>query len=339
MRRGAIFTLVAIGAVVGAITTAVAYFIPWLPEQASEQRNGIDFVFYLTTAICVAIFALVASVIVYCVWKFRARPDDDSDGPPIHGHTGLEIAWTAVPAVLVVIIGIASAIVLARNERVSDDALAVDVTAQQFAWTFQYPNDVVSSTLRVPVDRTTVLRLNARDVIHSFWVPQFGQKIDAVPGIVTELVITPTKVGEFPLMCTELCGLGHAVMRTQAVVMEAAAYERWLERQGERVTGGAEEAGAAVYEENGCGSCHVFTPANSEGNTGPNLDDLHHEAQRAGEPLEKFVRQSIVKPDAYIEPGYPPNVMPKTYGELPKEQLDALVQYLVEGATEGTTQR
>ena len=339
MRRGAIFTLVLIGAAVGAVTTAIAYFIPWLPEQASEQRNGIDFVFYLTTAICVAIFALVAAVIVYCVWKFRAPPDDDSDGPPIHGHTGLEIAWTAVPAVLVVVIGVASSIVLARNERVSDDALGIEVTAQQFAWTFQYPNDLTSSTLRLPLGRTTVLRLNARDVIHSFWVPQFGQKIDAVPGVVTELVITPTKVGQFPVMCTELCGLGHSVMRTQAVVMDAAAYDRWVEQQGEKVQDGTEEAGEAVYAENGCGGCHVFTPANSEGNTGPNLDDLSQEAQRAGEPLEEFVRESIVRPDAYIEPGYPPNVMPKTYAQLPKEQLDALVQYLVEGTTEGTGER
>ena len=231
--------LVAIGAVVSAITTAIALLVDWLPEQASEQRAGIDFVFWLTTAICIAIFAIVAAVTIYSVWKFRVRPDDDSDGLPIHGHTGIEIAWTAVPTVLVIIIGVASGIVLARNDRTSADALRVRVTAQQFAWTFQYPNGVSSGTLRLPLDRDVVLELSARDVIHSFWVPQFGQKQDAVPGEVTKLAITPTKVGEYPVICTELCGLGHSLMRTQAVVMEAAKYDAWVRQAGEKASEGA----------------------------------------------------------------------------------------------------
>ena len=130
--------LVAIGIVVGAATTAVAYFIPWLPEQASYQAEGIDFVFWLTTWICISIFALVSAVIVYSVFKFRAQPDDDSDGRPLHGHTGLEIVWTAIPAVLVVIIAVASAVVLARNERTGANPLRIEVTAQQFAWSFKY---------------------------------------------------------------------------------------------------------------------------------------------------------------------------------------------------------
>ena len=87
------------------------------------------------------------------------------------------------------------------------------MTAQQFAWTFEYPNGVKSGTLRMPVDRSTVLSMHSRDVIHSFWVPQFGQKKDVVPGIETRLVITPTETGKFPVICTELCGLGHALMR------------------------------------------------------------------------------------------------------------------------------
>ena len=107
--------LVVIGAVVGALTTAIAVFIDWLPEQASKQREDFDFVFWVTTGICIAIFAAVAAVIIYSVWKFRAQPDDESDGPPIHGHTGIEIVWTAIPAVLVTAIAIMSAIVLRAN--------------------------------------------------------------------------------------------------------------------------------------------------------------------------------------------------------------------------------
>jgi cytochrome c oxidase subunit II len=323
--------LVVIGAVVGAATTAIAYFVPWLPEQASEQRDGIDFIFWLTTGICISIFALVAAVSIYAAYKFRVRPDDDTDGPPIHGHTGLEIAWTAIPAVLVIVIGVASGIVLARNDRVAADSLRIKVTAQQFAWNFEYPNGVTSGTLRLPVDRDVVLELHARDVIHSFWVPQFGQKQDAVPGIVTQLAITPTKVGSYPLMCTELCGLGHAVMRTQALVLEQGEYDAWARRQGAELAGPPGQAGAAVFENQGCGSCHTFEPARSNAEVGPSLDELASSAEEAGKPLQQYVRESIVEPDAYIHPGFPRNVMPKTYAELPDEQLDGLVQYLVEG--------
>jgi cytochrome c oxidase subunit 2 len=223
--------LIAIGVVVGALTTAVAVLVDWLPDQASEEREGIDFVFWQTTWICVGIFALVAADILYAAFKFRANPDDDSDGKPIHGHTGLEIVWTAIPAILVIVIGIASAVVLARNDAAGANPNRIDVFAQQFAWQFTYPNDVRSGDLRLPLNVSTELRIRARDVIHAFWVPEFGQKQDAVPGIQTRLVVTPTKVGEYEVICTELCGLGHALMRTKAIVMEQQAYEAWLEEQ------------------------------------------------------------------------------------------------------------
>lgn len=329
MRRGAIVWLVAIGIVVGAATTAVAYFIPWLPVQASYQADGIDFVFWLATAICISIFAIVSAVILYSVVAFRARPDDDSDGAPIHGHTGLEIAWTAFPAILVVVIAVASAVVLARNERTGANPLRIDVTAQQFAWSFKYANGVTSGRLRLPLGRTVVLRLTARDVLHSFWVPEFRQKQDVVPGIETTLVIKPTRVGTFPVVCTELCGLGHSVMRSQVEVMPQARYMAWFEQSGEKLKGGGQATGASVFQTAGCGGCHTFAPAKSGGKTGPALDDVEASARRAGKPPEAYVRESIVDPNAVIAKGYPPNVMPRTFGELPREQVDALVQYLV----------
>jgi cytochrome c oxidase subunit II len=330
VRRGAIISLVAIGAVVGLAVTAVAIFVDWLPESASEQRDRIDFIFWLTTWICVAIFAIVGAAIIYSIWKFRAPPDDDSDGLPIHGHTGIEIAWTAIPAVLVVIIGVASAIVLARNDAAASDALRVRVTARQFAWLFQYPNDVTTGSLRLPRDRDVVLELRALDVIHSFWVPEFGQKQDAVPGQLTKLTITPTKTGTFPVICTELCGLGHSLMRSQVTVMEPGAFNSWLQKQGEANSGGGENQGASVFERQGCGGCHTFKPAGSEGQTGPDLDDLEASAQQAMKPLDEYVRESIVDPSAYIHPGYA-DLMPKTFADLPDDELNALVQYLTAG--------
>jgi len=321
--------LVAIGLGACAVAFAVAFFIPWLPEQASEQRERIDFVFWLTTAICIAIFGVVVAISLFAVAKFRVRPDDDSDGAPIHGHTGLEIVWTAVPAILVTIIGVWSAVVLAQNENASANALRVRVTAQQFAWNFTYPNGTRSTTLRLPVNRDTKLTLTANDVIHSFWVREFGQKMDALPGQTTELVITPKKVGSYDVICTELCGLGHAVMRAKAVVMTPARYAAWYRRTGRQAAGPPGEAGAAVFREQGCGSCHTFTPAGTNATAGPNLDQLAQQARRAGKPLEAFTRESIVAPDVYVERGFSKDLMPENYDALPDQQVDALVQYLV----------
>jgi len=337
VRRGSLFQLIAIGTLVGGAVAAVALLIPWLPPNASEERDRIDFVFWFTTGICIAIFAVVAAVTVYSFMRFRARPDDDSDGAPIHGHTGLEIAWTAVPTVLVTAIAIVSAIVLARNDNSPADALQVEVVAQQFAWSFKYPQNggVTSTELRLPLDRAVNLDLRALDVIHSFWVPQFGQKQDVVPGIVTHLVITPTKVGKFPLICTELCGLGHALMRSRAVVMEPAQFKQWAADAKKGISGSGADAGKAVFTNNGCGGCHTFTAAGTQSAVGPDLDQLPADAKKAGQPLEKFTRTSIVDPDAYVAPGYAPNIMPKTFSQLPKSQLDALVQYLIQSGEKG----
>jgi cytochrome c oxidase subunit II len=252
VRRGSIVRVVAIGVLVGIASAAVAIFIPWLPEQASKEGERIDFVFWFTTVICIVIFAVVAAVSIYSVLKFRAPPDDDSDGPPIHGHTGLEIAWTAIPAALVTAISIVSAVALAQNSNLPEDRLVVEVTARQFAWSFAYPpqerakrnsdemlcklppeqpNCPMSSVLRIPRGTTVELREQALDVLHSFWVPEFRQKQDAVPGEVTRVQITPTKTGEYPVICAELCGLGHAAMRTKSIVLEQPAFDRWLRAQ------------------------------------------------------------------------------------------------------------
>src|SRR5215217_9024283 len=155
----------------------MALYPHWLPATASEQADRIGNVFWFTTIICAGIFAIVAAVLAYSLLKFRAPRDDnfETDGAPIHGHTGLEIAWTAVPTVLVTAIAIVSAIVLARNDNSPADALQVEVVAQQFAWSFKYPQNggVTSTELRLPLDRAVNLDLRALDVIHSFWVPQF----------------------------------------------------------------------------------------------------------------------------------------------------------------------
>jgi cytochrome c oxidase subunit 2 len=332
VRRGSLVQLVALGVVIGAAATVVALVVPWLPPNAAEERDGIDLVFWFTTAICIGIFALVGSVILYSVVKFRVRPDDDTDGPPIHGHTGIEILWTAIPAILVTAISVISGVVLVQNDRPDKNHMNVDVLARQFAWTFTYPDhqNLTSAQLRLPLGRSVELHFDAADVIHSFWVPEFGQKQDAVPGQDTKLVITPTKLGTYPVICTELCGLGHALMRTSAIVMTPAAFDAWVRKQGQALNAPPGEAGKAVFTSNGCASCHTFEAAGATGKTGPDLDKLPGYAQQAGKPLEAFVKESIVDPNAYVQPGFPKGVMPPF--ELPADQLDALVSFLTKGS-------
>jgi cytochrome c oxidase subunit II len=234
VRRGSIVQLIMIGVLAGAIASVVALVPGWLPEPASREAGRIHFVFWFVTGICIFVFSIVAAVSVYAVWKFRAKPDDDSDGPPIHGHTRLEIAWTAVPTLLVTAIAVVSAIVLAKNDAQGADPLRIEVTAQQFFWSYRYPEygNKETPVLRLPVNRSVVLRMTSKDVIHSFWVPEFSQKQDVVPGIHPTLHITPDRVGTYPVICTELCGLGHALMRSRVVVMQPAAFEKWATQKG-----------------------------------------------------------------------------------------------------------
>ena len=356
MRRGALLQMLLIALVAAAAGTAIAIFIPWLPKPASKEADRIDFVFWFVVGICIFIFSIVAAMMTYAVTHFRAAPDDDSDGPPIHGHTGLEITWTLIPTLLVTAIGVVSAVVLARDDAVGKNPLRVHVTAQQFAWSFSYPdaNDMTYAVMRLPLGRSVLLDLTAKDVIHSFWVPEFGQKQDTVPGLHTTLHITPTRTGTFPVICTELCGAGHSLMRSEVIVMPRRAFAHWLASQKQASSGGtgttggaattpggvnpgsttpggnAQQLGALVFKNNACGSCHTFTPAGASGKVGPDLDKLPQYAQQAKQPLEAFVHQSIVDPSAYIQPGFG-DLMPKTFASMPKSQLDALVQYLISG--------
>jgi cytochrome c oxidase subunit II len=229
VRKG-IVQLVAIGVVIGVALTLVAVLLKWLPTSASEEFDRIADIYWLVTWISVAIFSLVVAVVVFSVWKWRVPLDDDRDGPPIHGHTGLEILWTAVPAVLVIVIGVVSAVVLARNGQAGERPLEVTAIGQQFAWKFEYPDEeVTSGELVLPLGREARFTMRALDVIHSFWVPNFGQKMDAVPGIETEILVTPTRTGDFEVVCTELCGLGHATMRANARVVTRREFQAWLE--------------------------------------------------------------------------------------------------------------
>ena len=250
MRRGSIVRITIYGVLAGILASIVAVLVPWLPTSASEEFDRIEFAFWFATIICIGVFAVVAAAIIYSILKFRVQPDDDTDGPPIHGHTGLEVVWTAIPAILVTAISVVSAVVLARNDDAGANPLRIAVTAQQFAWKFEYPGKekVTSGRLVLPIHRPVKLTLHSLDVIHAFWVPEFGQKSDAVPGIETTLVITPTRLGEYAIVCTELCGPGHATMRGPVEVVRRADYEKFLASAAAGESGGRGERGGDLHD-------------------------------------------------------------------------------------------
>jgi cytochrome c oxidase subunit II len=336
IHRAAIVKMVVIAALAALVATLVAVLIPWLPDSASEEMDRITFVYWFATIISIGIFSLVAAVIIEAVWAFRVQPDDDTDGPPIHGNTGLEVAWTVGPAVLVIAIGVVSAVVLSKNADAGRNPLKVQVFAQQFAWRFDYDGGrVQSDELVLPVDRSVEFETESADVIHSIWIPEMGQKQDVVPGITTKIVITPTRTGQFTLICTELCGLGHSTMRAPVRVLEPRAFDAWLEKQAAEeagsgaIGGNVQELGRTTFGSAGCGGCHTFTPAGTDAEVGPSLDNLAADAKDAGKPVREYVRQSIVDPNAVVVQGYQSGVMPTTFGEtLSSEELDALVAYL-----------
>ena len=233
MRLKGIVQLVAIGVVIAVALTLTAVLLQWLPTSASEEFDRIQAGYWFATVISIAIFSLVGALVIFSVWTWRVPEDDDADGPPIHGHTGLEILWTAVPAVLVTAIGIVSAVVLARNGEAGNRPLEVQAIGQQFAWKFVYSDydDLASGELVLPVGREARFTMTSVDVIHSFWVPNFGQKMDAVPGIETTILVTPDRTGEFAVVCAELCGLGHATMRAKARVVTQQEFDAWLQEK------------------------------------------------------------------------------------------------------------
>jgi cytochrome c oxidase subunit II len=324
--------MVLIGVLSGVGVALIAYLVPWLPDRASKEAVQIDRVFWFVTFICIVIFALVAAVSIYAGLKFRAAPDDPDDGAPIHGHTGLEIVWTAVPAILVTAISVYSGLVLLDIENIADKHRTVEVTAQQFAWSYTYPDlGITSPELVLPKDEPVELKLSSKDVIHSFWVPEWRVKQDAVPGIETRLVVTPTQLGPFPVRCTELCGLGHSTMLSRALVLSPGDFEKWVqERKQAAGGGGAATSGKQIFDEQNCDTCHTLADAGSTAQVGPDLDKV-----LPGKDAD-FVRESIVDPNAKIEEGYQPDLMPKDFdAKLSDEQLDALVKYLLEATKAG----
>jgi cytochrome c oxidase subunit 2 len=255
-----------------------------MPVEASEEAPLIDGLFNSMMTIGTGLFLIVQGSLIYSLFRFRRKPDDDTDGPYVEGNIPLEILWTSIPAVIVLGIAIYSFEVyntiggmdpmdhsVAHGHSTHQTAAAmpgsaiaatltdapdsptqvaapglgatpdkqgvppqmvVDVAGLQFAWLFTYPDTgVVSGELHLPVGREVLLNISANDVIHAFWVPEFRLKQDAIPGRQTELRFTPSRIGEYPVVCAELCGAYHGAMKSKVIAESPADFEAWMESQ------------------------------------------------------------------------------------------------------------
>ncbi len=310
----------------------VATKVDLLPEVASTRGDLMKRLFNFLLGAATVVFVLVEGLLAYSVIRFRRRAGDETDGAAIHGNTLLEVFWTAIPALLVVVIAVYSFRVLARSEAAVEDPLVVEVVGRQFAWEFRYPvQGLTTPELHLPVGRSVRFEITSEDVIHSFWVPNFLAKRDATPGQISEFIVTPSEVGVFPVRCAELCGPGHAAMVTKAVVESEADFLAWVQRQAS-LPSDPTEAGRVLFARYGCSSCHVLTDAGGAGIVGPSLDGI---GSRAGETLagtdaETYLRQSILEPNAYIVPPYLGNLMPADFAQrVPTDEMDILVTYLL----------
>jgi cytochrome c oxidase subunit 2 len=235
------------------VVQSVIMLIPdWNGLQGSAEADEIDLLFDVMIVLSSFVFSIVIVMLGYCIYKYRAKPGDESDGKPIHGNTRLEIAWTLIPTVIVLFAAAYSWVILDDIEAEASDQMPVNVTAQQFKWTFEYPDTgVVTDEFHVPSGTQLELHLTSLEVLHSFWVPEWRIKRDLVPiaegnpsDVDNVVRVTPDVEGEYTLMCTEYCGWGHATMRAPVVVESQEEFDAWMADQEAAQAGTGTEAAA-----------------------------------------------------------------------------------------------
>lgn len=314
-------------------TLAPALVIPaissWFPESASSVSDSVDWLFGFILAICVVFFLLIVGLLVYFVIRYRRTDERRVGSGPSH-NTKLEVAWSVIPFLLLMLIFSYGAYGFVQMSSVPDNAYEIRVTAKMWSWSFRYPNGYIDNELHVPVDRPVRLVMNSDDVIHSLYVPAFRVKQDLIPGRYTKMWFEATQAGTFPLFCAEYCGQQHSDMITNAIVHRPGEFDRWLDEASNLLkTLTPAKAGEVLYSRRGCRQCHSIDGSRR---VGPSFYNLFGSTQRmtTGENLvvdENYIRESILEPQAKVREGYRP-VMPTYQGQLKDEELDALIEYI-----------
>jgi len=314
------FVIVGILVIVMAILTYVGLDVAGVatqmhPIQASLQSVSIDWMWNWEIIAIAFLFALIIVPMAYSMIVFRRKKGDTSEGEHFEGNTPLEIVWTVLPLFAVLVLGYMGAYSLGEIRRVDPNAITIKVKAQQFAWTFEYPEyGIVSNELHLPVDQQVVLKMESSDVIHSFWVPEFRVKQDVVPGRVTEYRITPILVGAYKVRCAELCGASHAYMENGVIVDTKADYDAWIAEQQAIAAANQtpEGRGKLLTVKNGCLGCHSIDGTKMTGPTWFGLFGSTVELADGTSILadEAFISESILDPKAGEVAGFSPTTMP-----------------------------
>jgi cytochrome c oxidase subunit 2 len=217
----------------GLIAFSLAY--DWMGTLISDDMQPVDTVYKALLIASIPFFMIICGIIAFCIIEFRAKPDDpiDKDGAPFHGSTKIEIVWTIIPTIVVMALGLYAWTVLDKVEAKQPNSMTIKVIGQQFAWNYQYPETGVktSGDLVVPLNRPLYLEMTSADVIHSFYVPAARVKRDVADGFTTRIRFEPNELGSYPIVCTELCGVGHATMRSTLRVVTPAQFAAWTAAQ------------------------------------------------------------------------------------------------------------
>ena len=298
------------------------------PEAASTYAGRVDAVYWFLVGLTAFFSIAIALAIVYLGIRYRrnAQVNRTPYTPPMW----LELSWLIAPAPILLGIFIWSSQVFLEMQRPPADAMQINVVGRQWMWKFQHPSGRREiDELHIPVGRPIRTKMISEDVIHSFYVPAFRTKQDVLPGRFTSAWFEATKPGTYHLFCAEYCGTQHSKMVGKVHVMSPTEYEEWLSGKTGDVT--PEVAGAALFEQHRCGSCHG--PANSPTQMrGPTLEGIYGRmiplADGSSVPAEdNYLRESIVRPGAKLVAGYQ-NLMPTFEGQLSEEELNDLVAYI-----------
>jgi cytochrome c oxidase subunit 2 len=302
----------------------------WLPSAKSTAASDVDGLFYFILGIDVFFFLLIVAMMLVFLVKYRRRGEEATTEKSSHHSTLLELAWSGIPLLLVLAIFAVGFRGYMNLQRPPADTYDIEVTAQKWSWSFTYPNGYEDGELHVPAGRPIKLVMSSKDVIHSFFVPDFRVKMDVVPGRYSTTWFEAPEPGESPIYCAEYCGTSHSEMLSRVVVHEPAEFEAWLAEAANWMAGlPPEEAGEKLYAKKGCVQCHTTTGAAGIGPTflGAWGKTRNFTDGSSGPMDENYVRESVLQPQAKIVAGFDP-VMPTFQGRLNDEEIRALIAYL-----------
>ena len=295
---------------------------------ASDIAQRVDLLFYTLVALTgMVAIAIITLMIVFCV-RYRAGAQVDRTNPPV-GLRWLEYGWTFTPLVIFLAIFCWAAVVYAHFYAPAPGAMTVFVVGKQWMWKAEHANGRREiDELHLPLGQPVRLVLSTEDVIHSFYVPAFRIKQDAVPGRYTTISFTPTREGEYWLHCAEYCGTDHARMGGRVVVMAPAAFATWLERGTSNASLAA--LGFELFRRKGCSGCHAAgSTVHAPDLAGVYGRVVHLQDGRTLVADEGYLRDSILLPKKDVVAGYAP-IMPSFQGQLDEGELAALITYLKE---------